>query len=278
MRRKIIIILSVLTISMCLGACGNKEVAVESTETTVVATPEPTVEPTPEPTPTPTPEPSNEFASVEEVPVEYLESMAIEDVIIVGGVEFICTEPCKATNETNYLAVEEVEGSEPVVAMYDVVTVVEIKDFISYNQEGAVVNEGTETLYSDGTSAFDFNVTRHGYTTHFKFANVPSNMEDRAAKTKINFFAHRYYEKCEDGSEKHFWIRIIPAGETSDKLADLNSLDEAFLKQKIEVETVDMSTIFHIFSPISHYTVAYSDGITLYKRKRKEHNDTAKKL
>ena len=242
MRRKIIIILSVLTISMCLGACGNKEVAVESTETTVVATPEPTVEPTPEPTPTPTPEPSNEFASVEEVPVEYLESMAIEDVIIVGGVEFICTEPCKATNETNYLAVEEVEGSEPVVAMYDVVTVVEIKDFISYNQEGAVVNEGTETLYSDGTSAFDFNVTRHGYTTHFKFANVPSNMEDRAAKTKINFFAHRYYEKCEDGSEKHFWIRIIPAGETSDKLADLNSLDEAFLKQKIEVETVDMST------------------------------------
>ena len=242
MRRKILIILSVLTISMCLGACGNKEVAVESTETTVVATPEPTVEPTPEPTPTPTPEPSNEFASVEEVPVEYLESMAIEDVIIVGGVEFICTEPCKATNETNYLAVEEVEGSEPVVAMYDVVTVVEIKDFISYNQEGAVVNEGTETLYSDGTSAFDFNVTRHGYTTHFKFANVPSNMEDRAAKTKINFFAHRYYEKCEDGSEKHFWIRIIPAGETSDKLADLNSLDEAFLKQKIEVETVDMST------------------------------------
>ena len=200
------VILSCLIMALMVTSfvgCGSKEAVVESTETEVVATPEPTVEPTPEPTPesTPTPEPSNEFASV-----------------------------------------EEVEGSEPVVAMYDVVTVVETKDFISYNQEGAVVNEGTETLYSDGTSAFDFNVTRHGYTTHFKFANVPSNMEDRAAKTKINFFAHRYYEKCEDGSEKHFWIRIIPAGETSDKLADLNSLDEAFLKQKIEVETVDMST------------------------------------
>ena len=149
MRRKIIIILSVLTISMCLGACGNKEVAVESTETTVVATPEPTVEPTPEPTPTPTPEPSNEFASVEEIPVEYLESMAIEDIIIVGGVEFICTEPCKATNETNYLALEEVEGSAPVVAMYDVVTVVETVEF-----DGKLTT-GTETRYSDGTSDYE---------------------------------------------------------------------------------------------------------------------------
>ena len=125
MKKMIMSVLVMALMVTSLVGCGNKETVVENTETEVVATPEPTVEPTPEPTPTPTPEPSNEFASVEEVPVEYLESMAIEDVIIVGGVEFICTEPCKATNETNYLAVEEVEGSEPVVAMYDVVTVVE---------------------------------------------------------------------------------------------------------------------------------------------------------
>ena len=196
MRRKIIIILSVLTISMCLGACGNKEVAVESTETTVVATPEPTVEPTPEPTPTPTPEPSNEFASVEEIPVEYLESMAIEDIIIVGGVEFICTEPCKATNETNYLIVEEVEGSAPVVAMHDVVTVVETVELEEKNVTG------TETRYSNGTSDYEvfFKDGVSNKICHFIVKGIKSEMvlktDPKKGKCVFTYFNENDPDVC----------------------------------------------------------------------------------
>lgn len=100
MKKMIMMVLVMALMVTSLAACGSKETVAESTETEVVATPEPT----PEPTPTPTPEPTLEEIVEKELGIELQEGDVVKEfeTIYEKGYEILHADGT-ATLDVEYL-------------------------------------------------------------------------------------------------------------------------------------------------------------------------------